>query len=125
MRVRIRLFARLRDLAGASELDREVPAGATIGDVWRELAAEFPALRAYEATVSSARNDDYARPTTPVADGDEIAFLPPVSGGSSPARCAAGRADRAPLARSGRRAPGNPADSCGPAFAPGNRVCRA
>lgn len=90
MRVRVRLFARLRDLVGAAELDREVPTGATIGDVWRDLAAEFPALRAYEATVSSARNDDYARRTTPVADGDEIAFLPPVSGGAAPAPPSAG-----------------------------------
>jgi molybdopterin converting factor subunit 1 len=86
MRVKIRLFARLRDLAGAAELERDVPAGATIGDVWRALADEFPALHAYEATVSSARNDDYARRTTPVAEGDEIAFLPPVSGGAAPAR---------------------------------------
>lgn len=96
MRVRIRLFARLRDLAGAAELEREVPAGATIGDVWRELASEFPALHAYEATVSSARNDDYARRTTPVADGDEIAFLPPVSGGATAAQHAVGRPEVAP-----------------------------
>lgn len=82
MRVKIRLFARLRDLAGVAELERDVPAGATVGDVWRALTAEFPALRAYETTISSARNDDYARPATPVADGDEVAFLPPVSGGA-------------------------------------------
>ncbi|MCL6635303.1 MAG: MoaD/ThiS family protein [Peptococcaceae bacterium] len=73
MRVKIRLFARLRDLAGAAELEREVPAGATIGDVWRALADEFPALHAYEATVSSARKDDYARRTTPVAVGIKLA----------------------------------------------------
>lgn len=84
MRVKIRLFARLRDLAGVAELERDAPEGATIGDVWHALTTEFPALRAYETTISSARNDDYAGRTTPVADGDEIAFLPPVSGGAPP-----------------------------------------
>ena len=44
MRVTVRLFARLRDIAGASELAREVAPGATIGDVWRQLAGEFPEL---------------------------------------------------------------------------------
>ena len=42
MRVTVRLFARLRDIAGAAELARDVAPGATIGDVWRQLAGEFP-----------------------------------------------------------------------------------
>jgi len=82
MRVTIRLFARLRDLAGTGELAREVPAGATVATVWRALASEFPAMAPYEASVSSAVNSEYARRETPVADGDEVAFLPPVSGGA-------------------------------------------
>ena len=81
MRVTVRLFARLREIAGAAELSREVGAGATIGAVWRELAREFPDLAAYERSVSSAVNADYARMDHAVQDGDEIAFLPPVSGG--------------------------------------------
>jgi molybdopterin converting factor subunit 1 len=81
MRVTIRLFARLRDLAGASELIREVPAGATVGTVWATLAEEFPAIAGYTASVSGAINADYARMSSPVHDGDEVAFLPPVSGG--------------------------------------------
>ena len=44
MRVTVRLFARLRDIAGAGELSREVPAGATVRDVWRGAGAEFPAM---------------------------------------------------------------------------------
>ena len=44
MRVTVRLFARLRDIAGAAELARELAPGATIGDVWRQLAGEFPEL---------------------------------------------------------------------------------
>jgi molybdopterin converting factor subunit 1 len=82
MRVTVRLFARLHDLAGAGELSREVPDGATIDTVWHLVAAEFPSLVAYTRSVSAARNAHYAKPSTPVADGDEIAFLPPVSGGA-------------------------------------------
>ena len=81
MRVTVRLFARLRDIAGSGDLSREAPAGATVGDVWRGLVAEFPEMARYESSISSAVNADYARMTAAVADGDEIAFLPPVSGG--------------------------------------------
>jgi molybdopterin converting factor subunit 1 len=81
MRVTVRLFARLRDIAGAGELSRDVDAGATIGSLWRQLAVEYPALAPYERSTSSAVNADYARMDTRLCDGDEIAFLPPVSGG--------------------------------------------
>jgi molybdopterin converting factor subunit 1 len=81
MRVTVRLFARLRDIAGASELPRDIAAGATIGDVWRQLAGEFPDLAQYERSISSAVNADYARMDRVIGEGDEVAFLPPVSGG--------------------------------------------
>ena len=81
MRVTVRLFARLSDIAGASELARDVAAGATIGDVWRQLTGEFPELARYERSISSAVNADYARMDQAISDGDEVAFLPPVSGG--------------------------------------------
>jgi molybdopterin converting factor subunit 1 len=81
MRVTVKLFARLRDIAGTPELTRELPAGATIGSVWRDLAREFPELAQYERSISSALNADYARMDANVSDGDEVAFLPPVSGG--------------------------------------------
>ena len=77
----VRLFARLRDIAGAAELSRDVASGATIGDVWRQLATEFPELVRYERSISAAINADYARMNSPIGDGDEVAFLPPVSGG--------------------------------------------
>ena len=81
MRVTVRLFARLRDIAGAAELTRDVASGATIGDLWKQLAVEYPELAHYERSISSAVNADYARMDTKVGDGDEVAFLPPVSGG--------------------------------------------
>lgn len=81
MRVTVRLFARLRDLVGAGELVREAPAGATVRTVWDGLVAEYPTVAAYAQSMSCAVNAHYARMTTAVDDGDEIAFLPPVSGG--------------------------------------------
>jgi len=81
MRVTVRLFARLRDITGASELACDIAPGSTIGSVWRQLASEYPALEPYERSISSAVNADYARMDTPLSDGDEVAFLPPVSGG--------------------------------------------
>jgi molybdopterin converting factor subunit 1 len=81
MRVTVRLFARLRDIIGAAEMARELEPGATIGTVWRQLAAEYPALADYSRSISSAVNADYARMDQELRDGDEVAFLPPVSGG--------------------------------------------
>ena len=77
----VRLFARLRDLAGTGELIREVPAPATVRSVWRALVVEMPALEEYERTMSVAVNADYAKMSAAVHEGDEVAFLPPVSGG--------------------------------------------
>lgn len=81
MRVTIRLFARLRDLAGAGELVREVPDQATVQTVWNALTREMPSLVEYERTMSVAVNAEYSRMAAAVHDGDEVAFLPPVSGG--------------------------------------------
>ena len=81
MRVTVRLFARLRDIAGVAELTRDLGDGATIGAVWRELAGEFPELARYDRSISTAVNADYAPMDRVLSDGDEVAFLPPVSGG--------------------------------------------
>ena len=82
MRVTIRLFARLRDIAGAAELHREVAAGTTVASIWQQLVDDFPELAPYAQSISTAVNADYARMDRLVSDGDEVAFLPPVSGGS-------------------------------------------
>jgi molybdopterin converting factor subunit 1 len=81
MRVTVRLFARLRDIAGAAELSRDIAPGATIGTVWQQLVREFPDLAEYERSISTAVNADYARMNHALSEGDDVAFLPPVSGG--------------------------------------------
>jgi molybdopterin converting factor subunit 1 len=81
VRVTVKLFARLRDVTGRSELGADVAAPATIGDVWTLLVGKHPDLEPYASSLSVARNLEYARFSTPIEEGDEIAFLPPVSGG--------------------------------------------
>ena len=81
MLVTVRLFARLREIAGAPELKIEVPDGAQVRDAWMVLAARHPELAPYERSISCAVNEDYARMTAALRAGDEVAFLPPVSGG--------------------------------------------
>jgi len=81
MRVTVRLFARLRELAGTGESACDVAPGATVADVWRAMARLHPALEPFGGSISCARNAEFARMTAVVHEGDEIAFLPPVSGG--------------------------------------------
>jgi molybdopterin converting factor subunit 1 len=81
MRVTVQLFARLRELAGRREWSAEVPDNATVADVWAALAHEYPAVTALAGSVSAAVNADFATMRAPVRDGDDVAFLPPVSGG--------------------------------------------
>ena len=82
MHVTVRLFARLREIAGGAELVRSVEEVATVGTVWSGLVRDFPGLEPYGQSISVAVNAEYARMSAPVRDGDEVAFLPPVSGGS-------------------------------------------
>jgi molybdopterin converting factor subunit 1 len=82
VRVTVRLFARLRELAGAGELYVDVADGATVGDVWAALTALHPDLAPYASAMSCAVNEEYARLVTGVHDKDDVAFLPPVSGGA-------------------------------------------
>ena len=79
--VRIRLFAIQRELAGAREVPLELPSQATIEGAWSALVALHPALAPGRPFVRFARNGDYADAGTELQDGDELAIIPPVSGG--------------------------------------------
>lgn len=80
--VRVRLFAMQRELAGRREIALELPDGASIEAAWAGLVAVLPALAAGRSSVRFARNGVYADPTEVLADGDELACIPPVSGGA-------------------------------------------
>jgi len=82
VRIRVRLFARQRELAGAREVTLELTVGATIEDAWSALAAQVPAIASGRPFVRFARNGDYADADTRLADGDEVACIPPISGGA-------------------------------------------
>jgi MoaE-MoaD fusion protein len=81
MRIRVRLFAVQRELAGTREVALDVPPPATVADAWDALVERYPALRPGRDFVRFARNGVYADATTALQDGDEVAMIPPVSGG--------------------------------------------
>jgi molybdopterin synthase catalytic subunit len=82
VRVRVRLFAVQRELAGAREIALELPDGVTVEDAWTALVARHPVLAPGRASVRFAVNGEYADPTKALEDGDELACIPPVSGGT-------------------------------------------
>jgi molybdopterin converting factor subunit 1 len=81
MRVRVRLFASLREAAGRSELELDLPSGASAEDAWRALARSHPPLAAKRPSLAASVNRRYAPFDTRLDDGDEVVFIPPVSGG--------------------------------------------
>lgn len=81
MRVRVRLFASLRELTGRPEVRVELPPGASTEDAWRVLARDYPAVAAKRPSLTASVNRRYAPFDTPLAEEDEVVFIPPVSGG--------------------------------------------
>ena len=81
MEVRVRCFASLRELA-TDRTTLALAEGATLDDAWEALRQRHPAIEPHRPSVRAARNGAYAAWGVPLADGDEVAFLPPVSGGS-------------------------------------------
>ncbi len=79
--LRLLFFAAYRDLAGASELEVDVPGGSTAAQVVAALRARGGELARLPAAPVVAVNREYAVLATPLSDGDELAFLPPVAGG--------------------------------------------
>jgi molybdopterin converting factor subunit 1 len=81
MNLRVRLFARARDLAGADAITVDVPEGATVGDLRRQLATRYPALESLLDRSALAVDDEFAGDEQTLSRPAEIALLPPVSGG--------------------------------------------
>jgi molybdopterin synthase catalytic subunit/molybdopterin converting factor small subunit len=84
MRTRVLFFGILREIAGISAEDAEFPPGSDLRVVFDRYASRFPAVRAMSGSIVLARNQEFTDLATKLQDGDEVAFLPPVSGGASP-----------------------------------------
>ena len=84
MLVTVRFFARLREIAGTPDLRVELSDGSTVHDAWQAVVTKHRDMGALTSSVSCAVNEEYSRMSAPLHDGDEVAFLPPVSGGGVP-----------------------------------------
>jgi molybdopterin synthase catalytic subunit len=87
MQVTVRLFGSLREATGAKELAVSVGVGTRVGELFALLAREHAAFERLGARLRVAVNQDVVGFEHALADGDEVAFLPPVSGGAEPKRC--------------------------------------
>jgi molybdopterin synthase catalytic subunit len=85
MNVTVRVFAGLHDLLGQRDVSLRLDDGATIRDLRDKLAREYPAVARHLETVVYAVDEEYVPVEYPLHPGDEIALIPPVSGGSAPA----------------------------------------
>ncbi len=79
--VRVRYFARARDIVGADEVIEEVPYEPTVGQLRQTLKHTYPALAGLLERSAIAVNHDFAEDARRLAPGDEVAVIPPVSGG--------------------------------------------
>jgi molybdopterin synthase catalytic subunit len=84
MRIKLRYFASLRERLGKTEETREIPDGASVGQVWELLTEERPELAELERSVAFAVAQEYVDKDHRLQDNDELAFIPPVSGGAMP-----------------------------------------
>ena len=81
MRARVLFFGMLRDIVGMSQEEVEFPEGADLRSVFASYEARFPRLGDLARSIVVARNQEFTDPAAKLAEGDEVAFLPPVSGG--------------------------------------------
>lgn len=79
--VRVLLFGAAADAAGTREVEIDAGESSTLEDLWPQLAERHPGLSPLRETLAFAVNGEYARGDAPVSPGDEVAVLPPVSGG--------------------------------------------
>jgi len=91
MRVRVLFFGAIKELTGKPHEDVEVPEGGSVRDLLRQYESEMPELKRWFSSLALAVNQQYASPDTILNPNDEVAFLPPVSGGAPQAAEAASR----------------------------------
>src|ERR1700754_4682196 len=87
IKITILLFVQAREMAGAASLAMQVAPPATVASVFARLTAELPKLAAMERSLLFAVNETYAGREQPLNDGDQLAVLPPVSGGAGDDIC--------------------------------------
>ena len=83
MRINVLFFASLADIVGSRNIELELVEGGTVDDVLTRLESEYPRMRDYRSFLLTAVNEQYVDRAHRVADGDEVAIFPPVSGGSA------------------------------------------
>src|SRR5260370_18293883 len=86
MRVKVLFFGMLKDIVGSAEEQLTVSEDAHLENIFDHYAGRFPRLREMSGSIVLARNHEFSTASERVADGDEVAFLPPVSAGSAAAR---------------------------------------
>lgn len=79
--VKVLFFGRVREFTGLAEESVELPSGATLSDLFALYASRYPKLADFRASLVASRNQEFAAWDTRLSSGDDIAFLPPVSGG--------------------------------------------
>ena len=84
MHARVLFFGLLKEIVGRASEEIDLPEGADLRSVFDSYAARYPRLGEMAPSIVVARNQEFAQLSTPVAEGDELAFLPPVSGGALP-----------------------------------------
>lgn len=81
IRIKVLFFGRLKDVAGQPEETLDLNEASTIEQLFALYSQRFPELAKYRSSVVASRNREFAAWDTPLHSGDEVAFLPPVSGG--------------------------------------------
>jgi molybdopterin converting factor subunit 1 len=81
MRVRVLFFGQLKEIVGAAQDEVELSEGARVEDLFERYGRRFPRLAEFQASIAASVNQEYAEWRAPLRGGDEVAFLPPVSGG--------------------------------------------
>ena len=93
MRVRLRFFATYREIVGSRQISWPLQDGATAGELVDQVLAKYPRLRAHRDSMLVAVNESFAAPDVSLREGDEVALMPPVSGGSGPIEVRRGAID--------------------------------